>query len=105
MVWRLQLTSDKNPAKQKFGQKQSYQYWRNYDSGWTISVVCREGMNGADAGLFEMAVWNNSVPKFETMVIVTASADFTEISNLVEEFKEDPERFYKHNGGGNDEEE
>lgn len=96
----MQLSSSKNPAKQKLGQKQSYQYWRTYDNGWTISIVCREGMTGADAGLFEMAVWNNDIPKFQTMVIVTASADFTEISNLIEEFKDDPERFYAYNNGG-----
>jgi len=93
----LIVSGKTNPAKQKFDQKQSYQYWRTYDNGWIISVVCREGMNGADTGLFEMAVWNNSIPEFETMVIVTASADFTEISGLIEEFMDEPEKFYKYN--------
>jgi len=99
MVYGLQLNNKKNPAKQKFGQKQSYQFWRGYDNGWVISVVCREGMNGADTGLFEMAVWNNTIPEFETMVIVTTSADFAEIGGLIDEFLDEPEKFYKYNGG------
>lgn len=107
MVYGLQLIGNKNPANTVSGSinsllthnVQSYQFFRTYDNGWTVSVVSRAGMNGADIGLFEMAVWNASDPEFQQIVIATTQADFKEIAELLEEFLDDPERFYKESEG------
>jgi len=88
-----------NPRKEALEREQSYQYWRKYDNGWVISIVCREGLHGSDEGWFEMAIWNTEMPEYEEIVIVTQSADFFEIADMLSDFSENPDKFYEEKSG------
>lgn len=95
----MKVIETENPRKAQLEQEQSYQYWRKYDEGWIISVVCREGLNGSESGWFEMAIWNDQMPEYESIVIVTQQADFFEIADLLSDFHDNPDKFYEEHSG------
>lgn len=72
----------------------NYQFYQEYDNGWIISVVCKEGMICGDQGLFEVGIWNK-LTGMDTIVVVGQCLDFFEVTDLLVDFKKDPVKMYE----------
>ena len=62
-----------------------YQYYREYDNGWTISITCNYATHDFEKGYFEI--------KVETLDphIIGTSLDFDEAARFLREFETNPE--------------
>ena len=72
-----------------------YQYYRSYDNGWHISVICNYAIRDYEEGYFEVAGWcyNGSSEYWRKGTIVIGTRlDFEEVANILKEFKDNPER-------------
>ena len=81
-----------------------YQYYRKYNDGWELSIVCNYAVMDYELGLFEVAVWNKTgqvSPKnahdnyhdnewpVET-TIIGHGMGFSEVGQFIEDFENDP---------------
>ncbi|MAF36949.1 hypothetical protein CL622_07570 [archaeon] len=71
-----------------------YQYYRSYDNGWHISVVCNYAVRNYEEGDFEVAVWcydQSSRYWQKGIMVLGTQLDFEEVATLIYEFKKNPE--------------
>ena len=64
-----------------------YQYYREYDNSWELSVVCNYAVFDYEKGLFEVAVRSNVS---EDWTVVARAYNFKEVAMFIEEFEIDP---------------
>ena len=64
-----------------------YQYYREYDNKWELSIVCSYAVFDYEKGLFEVAVRSNVS---EDWIVVARGYNFKEVAMIIEEFEIDP---------------
>ena len=71
-----------------------YQYFREYDNGWHISVVCNYAIRDYEQGYFEVAVWTNDKSSRYAnhgVILLGTSLDFKEVADMLTGFEINPE--------------
>ena len=68
-----------------------YQYYRMYDNGWELSIVCNYAVRDFEKGYFEIGVKNieTNFNNGETYVIGTA-LDFDKTARFLRQFEANP---------------
>ena len=87
-------TEDSHSIPTKEGPN-DYQYYRSYDNGWHISVVCNYAIRNYEEGCFEIGVFTyDSNSKFwnKGTIIIGTALDFEEVATFLKEFTDNPER-------------
>ena len=64
-----------------------YQYYREYDNGWELSIVCNYAVFDYEKGFFEVAARSNPNDEW---IVVTRCYNFKEVAMFIEEFEIDP---------------
>lgn len=80
---------------EKSGIANNYQYYRQTENGWVISVVCKEAFINGHLGNFEVAVWNVNEGGNRAIHVIATDRDFFEVSDILVDWKKDPEELYQ----------
>ena len=64
-----------------------YQYYREYDNGWELSIVCSYAVFDYEQGYFEVATRSDSSNDW---TVVSRGYNFKEVAMFIEEFEIDP---------------
>ncbi len=72
-----------------------YQYYRSFDNGWNLSIICNYAVRDYEEGYFEIGVYtDNSKSKFSKngTIVVGTMLNFEEVATFLKEFEENPEK-------------
>ena len=75
-----------------------YQYYRSYDNGWHVSVVCNYAVREYQEGNFEIGVWcyDQKSPYWDKgIMVIGTSLTFKEVADFLEFFEANPEQSVK----------
>ncbi len=87
-------TEDNHNAPTREGPN-DYQYYRSFDNGWNLSIICNYAVRDYEEGYFEIGVnTDNSKSKFyeKGEIIIGTRLEFVEVALFLGEFYENPER-------------
>ena len=72
-----------------------YQYYRSFDNGWHLSVICNYGVRDYEEGYFEIGVWtDDEKSRFfnKGAIVIGTRLEFVEVAIFLGEFYENPEK-------------
>ena len=81
------LTEDSTPGT--LHGPNDYQYYREYDNGWELSIVCNYAVFDYEKGYFEVAVKSNTSTEW---IIVSRCYGFRDTADFIDEFENDPKQ-------------